>query len=317
MSHLQFTIRPECLASLPKGDSYFAKAKRATIIDKDLAKAEEYYKLAIKNKERIFSAIKDLSTILNQQGRSSEAVELLQKHRNIFKKDGEKIDHLISNFKKDFDSVRNCHNKILILLNVSYGTTQETIMSLFSNTSRIENVEFIEGDSARKLLQSCEPLSGRLFELPSLITDRVCLLRFDTNSAARRTLDTLKETTKYQFYWMNESGKIVRSAKPWVKNLKKEESTDTSDSQSDSFEMPKEPNHYYFWGNVVYPMIEENHLAELFEDAKYCGSPSKISTIWDKVEEKQNDLKKIISHDPDYVNKLVKKAILDGSLKNH
>lgn len=50
---------------LPKGSSYYAKAKRAEYVEKNLPKAEKYYKLAIKNKERLESSLKDLATVLH------------------------------------------------------------------------------------------------------------------------------------------------------------------------------------------------------------------------------------------------------------
>lgn len=53
---------------IPKGNSAYSKAKRAEYIERDLDKAVRFYKLAIKNNERVDSAIKDLATVLHQQG---------------------------------------------------------------------------------------------------------------------------------------------------------------------------------------------------------------------------------------------------------
>ena len=53
---------------IPRGNSAYCKAKRAEYLERDLEKAVRYYKIAIKNNERVDSAIKDLATVLHQQG---------------------------------------------------------------------------------------------------------------------------------------------------------------------------------------------------------------------------------------------------------
>lgn len=53
---------------IPKGNSAYSKAKRAEYIERNLDKAVKFYKISIKNNERVDSAIKDLATVLHQQG---------------------------------------------------------------------------------------------------------------------------------------------------------------------------------------------------------------------------------------------------------
>jgi hypothetical protein len=66
---------------IPRGNSPYALAKRAEYEEKDLAKAEEYYKQAILQGERVESAIKDLASVMHQQGKTKDACEFLRKHR--------------------------------------------------------------------------------------------------------------------------------------------------------------------------------------------------------------------------------------------
>lgn len=56
-------------APIPKGNSAYSKAKRAEYVERNLDKAIKFYKLSIQNNERTESAIKDLATVLHQQGR--------------------------------------------------------------------------------------------------------------------------------------------------------------------------------------------------------------------------------------------------------
>ena len=62
---------------IPKGETYYAKAKIAEYQERDLDKAEYYYKLAIKKGERTVSAIKDLASLMHQRGKTKEACEFL------------------------------------------------------------------------------------------------------------------------------------------------------------------------------------------------------------------------------------------------
>lgn len=65
---------------LPKGKGPYARAKRAQLIDRDLAKAKQLLIEAIRKRDRRTSAIMDLASLLQQQGMPNEAIALLQKH---------------------------------------------------------------------------------------------------------------------------------------------------------------------------------------------------------------------------------------------
>ena len=54
---------------------------------RDLAKAERFYKIAIRNYERLDSAIKDLATVLHQQGKTEEACKFLEEYRHLYRSD--------------------------------------------------------------------------------------------------------------------------------------------------------------------------------------------------------------------------------------
>jgi tetratricopeptide (TPR) repeat protein len=75
---------PSRLAKLPKGDSAYARAKRAEQLD-DLALAERHFKEAIdRNSEYRQSAIKDLAMLMSRQNRVQEAIALLLQHHKVF-----------------------------------------------------------------------------------------------------------------------------------------------------------------------------------------------------------------------------------------
>lgn len=66
---------------LPKGEGPYARAKRAQLVDQDLVLADRLLRRAIEQGDNRESAIKDLASLLLQQGRSDEAVRLLESKR--------------------------------------------------------------------------------------------------------------------------------------------------------------------------------------------------------------------------------------------
>jgi hypothetical protein len=88
------------LYPIPPGSSPYSRAKQAEYIEKDLQKAEHFYRLAIEGSERLKSSIKDLASVLHQQNRTREAVMMLRKHSYLYKRDGKKFENLLKNFEK-------------------------------------------------------------------------------------------------------------------------------------------------------------------------------------------------------------------------
>lgn len=66
---------------LPKGKGPYARAKRAQLQDQDLDAAERLFRQAIQQGDTTESAIKDLASLLQQQGRLNDAASLLESKR--------------------------------------------------------------------------------------------------------------------------------------------------------------------------------------------------------------------------------------------
>lgn len=66
---------------LPTGQGPYAQAKRAQLVDQDLTSASRLFRRAIKQGDNRESAVKDLASILLQQGRTDDAVKLLETNR--------------------------------------------------------------------------------------------------------------------------------------------------------------------------------------------------------------------------------------------
>ena len=69
---------------LPKGMGPYARAKRAQLVDQDLDTAENLFKQAIRQRDKPESAVKDLASLLQQQGRVEDAIILLENNSKRF-----------------------------------------------------------------------------------------------------------------------------------------------------------------------------------------------------------------------------------------
>ena len=72
---------------LPRGNGPYARAKRVQLVNQDPDKAEQLFRQAIRTHDKKESAIKDLSSLLHQHGRTNEAIALLTEHAEQFKHD--------------------------------------------------------------------------------------------------------------------------------------------------------------------------------------------------------------------------------------
>lgn len=164
---------------LPKGNSPYAMAKRAEYIQKDLELAKHYYKLAIKRGDRGESAIKDIASILHQEGLTSQACEFLSEHQNSFK-DHKKFENLLTSLQKQIVPSENCLKRILKIVSVSDSASADSIKNLFKNSARVLDVEFHYHNN-----------------------QRAAFLKFQSHSSARKTLEGLLDWDQQKIEWVS------------------------------------------------------------------------------------------------------------------
>jgi len=177
---------------VPKGDSPYALAKRAEYIEKNLEKAKDLYKKAISQGDRRESAVKDLASVLHQEGRTQEACQILSQYSHLFP-DQNKLRNLLANLKKQVSPTGNCLNKNLRIWPLSHKDTSSTVKKLFKNGSRILDVE-IKQDIA-------DPSRGKF-----------AIVRFSSHSAARKTLEGFHKWDKYRVEWVTANGEVIGEA---------------------------------------------------------------------------------------------------------
>ena len=85
------------VSGVPKGMNPYARAKRVQLIEKDLDRAAQLFRQAIKEGDNVESAIKDLAALYAQQGKPEEAVRLLEKQRKKIR-DQQSVDNMLIGF---------------------------------------------------------------------------------------------------------------------------------------------------------------------------------------------------------------------------
>lgn len=177
---------------VPKGNSSYAKAKKAEYMDKDLVKAEMYYKLAISRRDRAESALKDLAGLLHQQGKTTEACEILKTHKSLFS-DVSKYENLLNSLKKQVIAKGNSLNKYVKISQISDHFQDTDIKRLFKNSSRVVEIEY-----------------GFDFTPEGKV--RFAVMKFKTHSAARKTLEGLLTWDTYKIQWVSITGEVIGEA---------------------------------------------------------------------------------------------------------
>lgn len=99
------------VSGIPKGANPYARAKRAQLVEKDLERAAQLFRDAIKQGDNVESAVKDLAQLLVQLGRSDEAIEVLERNRGRISNQ-QSVDNMLIGFYQNAGQ----HDKAISLL---------------------------------------------------------------------------------------------------------------------------------------------------------------------------------------------------------
>lgn len=178
---------------LPRGTSAYALAKYAEYQLRDLRQAEYYYTRAIHSGERVTSAIKDLASLLHQQGKTPEACKLLEENSQYFTYDHQKFTNLYNTLRKQVESSGKGHLATLKISGLSATATEIEVKSLFKNAMRIQEITF-----------GSEIEDGK--------DNHYCIVRFNSHSSARKTLEGFTKWSSMKVEWIDTYGEVVGDA---------------------------------------------------------------------------------------------------------
>ena len=191
------------VTGVPKGSNPYARAKQVQLVEKDLERAEKLFRTAINQKDNWESAVKDLAMILDQLGRTEEAIELLKKHRDTVN-DKQSIDNLLTSLygKAEFydqaiilldeklQQAKSTASKIPLLWQI--GNTylrQEKYAEAEQNFKQILRLQR-DNQAAERNLAICLFKQERLDEAEKIL-NRILNTSLDTKAA--ELLDAIKQ----------------------------------------------------------------------------------------------------------------------------
>jgi tetratricopeptide (TPR) repeat protein len=99
------------VSGIPKGSNPYARAKRVQLVEKDLERATQLLRDAIRQGDNVESAVKDLAALLVQLGRPDEAIQVLEKNRSRISNQ-QSVDNMLIGFYQNAGQ----HDKAISLL---------------------------------------------------------------------------------------------------------------------------------------------------------------------------------------------------------
>ncbi|BAZ87699.1 hypothetical protein [Dolichospermum compactum] len=174
---------------LPTGSGDYAQAKRAEIIDKNLKKAEKFYRQAIKNNDNGEAAVKDLAALLTRQNRDEEAIKILTDYRpkSLNKKS---IDNQLLNI---YGHAKMYCNALKLLNDTLKSTPQYDLKKRANILNQISVCQVKE-----EMFDEAEKTLSRILAISP------------TNITAKKWLEALQQAKKTGFYARLEEIFIVQ-----------------------------------------------------------------------------------------------------------
>ena len=179
---------------IPKGDSAYALGKRAEYIDKDTSLAMHYYMQSITLGERTESAVKDLASLMHQEGNTQDACTLLKQYKQSFT-DLKKAENLLKTLEGKIEPTGSSLLKCIKIAPVDHEDPRE-VRALFKDPSRIADI--------------------KVFTL-----ERFAVVSFRTHSAARKTINTYDTCEMHSLEWVDQRGNVAGLVHSFKKEKKR------------------------------------------------------------------------------------------------
>lgn len=177
------------ISGVPRGSNPFARAKRAQLIERDLDKAANLFRIAIKQGDNIESAVKDLATLLVQQGKHQDGIQILLKNRNRIQ-DQKSVDNLLIVFYQNAGQ----HDQSIALLQKKLGkasTAAEKVQVLWQIAHRyLKQEDYSQAESCFKKVVTLQP-DNRAAQRHVAI----CLFKQERYDEAEKILNRILDTS--------------------------------------------------------------------------------------------------------------------------
>lgn len=141
--------------------------------------------MAIENGNRKLSAVKDCSLLMNQSGRTLQAIQLLEKYAYLFQSEPDKLENILSHLQKKLKKGKEDSNTFLKIQTSNPNDKLGDPRSMFQDSSRILKISYAYENNCR-----------------------IALLKFYTRSAARKTMQSLNRSLPVTVQFLKEPHKV-------------------------------------------------------------------------------------------------------------
>jgi tetratricopeptide (TPR) repeat protein len=174
---------------VPQGSNPYAKAKRVQLIEKDLGRAIELFKRAIKEGDYLESAVKDLAAVYVQVGQPENAILVLNQYRTRVH-DPQSVDNLLVGFYQRAEQYEAAIELLKRQLAGSKTTDKKSHFLTQIGTCYLRQGNYSEAEKQFREVLSLQPNNQ--------VTRRnlaVCLLNQDKLGEAEKLLNQLLDVT--------------------------------------------------------------------------------------------------------------------------
>lgn len=175
--------------SVPRGENPYAKAKRVQVIEKDLERAIELFKLAIEARDNLESAVKDLAVVYVQVGQPENAIEVLNQYRAQIK-DTKSVDNLLVNFYQQAELYDSAIDLLQKQLGNSITKDKKAHVLMQIGNCHLRQGNYIEAESQFREIIHLQPHNHITLKNLAL-----CLLNQNKLDEAEKFLNQLLDVT--------------------------------------------------------------------------------------------------------------------------
>ena len=243
---------------VPKGSNSFARAKRAQLLDKDLDKAEEFFRRAIVQNDNLESAVNDLAWLLSQRERFEDAVKVIEQNRSRIRNQ-QSLENLLTNIYKK----AGMHDKAIELLQKQLGQTKtlekQNLIRWQIASSYLNLEKFVEAEKLLKKILKYQP--DRISAKRNLA---LCLSKQERYDEAEELLDQILAVS------LDQQSAELLDAIEQAKQTGKRELLDEIEIEAERTDYSSELSKFaqFFLERCVFVGVEPNRIKE----GKYTGS---------------------------------------------
>ncbi|HWP47020.1 MAG TPA: tetratricopeptide repeat protein [Candidatus Limnocylindrales bacterium] len=199
---------------VPRGSNPYARAKRVQLVEKDLERAVQLLRDAIKQGDNVESAVKDLAALLVQLGRSDEAVRVLERNRSRISNQ-QSVDNMLINFyqsagqhdkaisllQRKLEQATTETKKAQILWQIAIGYLRKEDYALAEQTFRQVLRSQPDNRTAQRNIALCLFKQGRYKEAEQILNR---ILKTAPDAQAVELLEAIKQAQAGQMLPINE-----------------------------------------------------------------------------------------------------------------